>query len=67
MELLDADSGYFSPLYWREVKTPAHPRHCRDTSQVKPRHVSPAIPPLSPVPGGGIQMTGTLLNILLVL
>ena len=30
---------YFSPLYWREVKTPAHPLHCRDTSQVKPRHL----------------------------
>ena len=40
----DQSPAVFPPLYWREVKTPAHPRHCRDTSQVKPRHLSPAIP-----------------------
>ena len=41
--------------------TPANPRHCWDTSEVKARHFSPAMSPLSPAPGEpGIQMTGAL-------
>ena len=35
-------------VYWREIITPAKPRHCRDTSEVKARHFSPAMSPLSP-------------------
>ena len=49
-------------MHWREIITQANPRHCRDASEVKTWHVSPAMPPLSPVPGEpGIQMTGALL------
>ena len=48
-------------LYWREIKTAAHPRHCRDSPEIKSRHLSPAMPLLSPALGGpGIQMTGAL-------
>ena len=42
-------------------KTPAHPWHCRDTSEVKFQHLSPARSPVSQAPWGpGIQMTGAL-------
>ena len=51
-------------VYWREIITPANPRHCRYTSEVKAWHFSPAMSPLSPAPGEpGIQMTGALLLI----
>ena len=23
-------------LFWREIKTPAHPRHCRDSPEINP-------------------------------
>ena len=46
-------------VFWREIKTPAHLRHCRDSSKVKPLHLSPAMSPESPAPREpGIQMTG---------
>ena len=48
-------------LYLREIKTPAQPRHHRDSPEVKSCHLSPAMSMLSPVLGGpGIQMTGAL-------
>ena len=49
-------------VYWREFKTPAHPRHCRDSSEVKSWHFSPAVSPLLPALGGrGYKtMTGAL-------
>ena len=48
-------------LFKREIKTPARPWHCRDTSEVKFRHFSPAMSPVYPAPRGpGIQMTGAL-------
>ena len=44
--------------FWWEIKNPAHPRH---TSDVKSRHLSPAVHLLSPaLVGPGIQMTGAL-------
>ena len=47
--------------YLREIKSPAHPRHCRDSSEVKSWHFSPAVSPLSPALGvSGLQMTGQL-------
>ena len=46
-------------VYLREMKTPANPRHSRDSSEVKARHFSPAVSPLSPAQGGPrIQMFG---------
>ena len=48
-------------VFWREIKTPAHLRHCRDSSKVKPLHLGPAMSPESPAPREpGIQMTGEL-------
>ena len=48
-------------VFWREIKTPAHLRHCRDSSKVKSLHLGPAMSPESPAPGEpGIQMTGAL-------
>ena len=43
-------------VFWREIKTPAHLRHCRDSSKVKSLHLGPVISPREP----GIQMTGAL-------
>ena len=39
-------------MYWREIKTQAHPR---DLSGIKSRQLSPALSPISPalVGGGG--------------
>ena len=46
-------------LYWREIKTPAHPRHCQESPKVKFRPLSLAISLLSPAPvGPEIQITG---------
>ena len=46
-------------VFWREIKTPAHLRHCRDLSKVKSLHLGPAMSPESPAPREpGIQMTG---------
>ena len=46
-------------VFWREIKTPAHLRHCRDSSKVKSLHLGPAMSPESPAPREpGIQMTG---------
>ena len=46
-------------VFWRGIKTPAHLRHCRDSSKVKSLHLGPAISPESPAPREpGIQMTG---------
>ena len=51
--------GYFSQLFKREIKTLAHLRHCQDSSEVKSRHLSPAMSPLFAAPTGlGFQMTG---------
>ena len=48
-------------VFWREIKTPAHLRHCRDSSKVKSLHLGPAMSPESPAPmEPGIQMTGAL-------
>ena len=45
--------------FWREIKTPAHLRHCRDSSKVISLHLGPAMSPESPAPREpGIQMTG---------
>ena len=46
---------------------PANPRYCRDSSEVKAWHFRRAKTPLSPALGvPGIQMTGALINTLLV-
>ena len=46
-------------VFWREIKTPEHLRHCRDSSTVKSLHLGPAMSPESPAPREpGIQMTG---------
>ena len=48
-------------VFWRETKTPAHLRHCRDSSKVKSLHLGPAMSPESPAPREPwIQMTGAL-------
>ena len=48
-------------VFWREIKTPAHLRHCRDSSKVKSLHLGPAMSRESPAPTEpGIQMTGAL-------
>ena len=48
-------------VFWREIKTPANLRHCRDSSKVKSLHLGPAMSPESPAPREpGIQMTGAL-------
>ena len=48
-------------VFWREIKTPAHPRHCRDSSKIKSLHLGPAMAPESPATREpGIQMTGAL-------
>ena len=48
-------------LFWREIKTPAHLRHCRDSSKVKSLHLGPAMSPESPAPREpGKQLTGAL-------
>ena len=44
--------GAISPAVLAEIKSPAYPRHYRDTSEVKSRYFSPAMPPLSPALGG---------------
>ena len=47
-------------IFWREIKTPAHLRHCRDSPQVKSLHLGPAtcMSPEYPAPREpGIQMT----------
>ena len=46
-------------VFWREIKPPAHLRHCRDSSKVKSLHLCPAMSPESPAHREpGIQMTG---------
>ena len=46
-------------VFWREIKAPAHLRHCRDSSKVKSLHLGPAMSPKSPAPREpGVQMTG---------
>ena len=48
-------------VFRRDIKPPAHQRHCRDSSNVKFLHLGPAMSPESPAPREpGIQMTGTL-------
>ena len=48
-------------VFWREIKTPAHLRHCQDSSKVKSLHLGHAMSPESPAPREpGIQMTGAL-------
>ena len=61
-------------VFWREIKTPAHLRHCRDSSKergprpsnasaskVKSLHLGPAMSPESPAPREPrIQMTSAL-------
>ena len=51
-------------VFWREIKTPTHLRHCRDSSKVKSLHLGPAMSPESLAPMDpmqpGIQMTGAL-------
>ena len=48
-------------VFWREIKTPAHLRHCRDSSKVKSLHLGPAMSPETLTPREpGIQMTGAL-------
>ena len=48
-------------VFWQEIKTPAHLRHCRDSSKVKSLPFGPAMSPESPAPREpGIQMTGAL-------
>ena len=37
-------------VFWREIKTPAHQRHCRDSSKIKSLHLGPAMSPESPAP-----------------
>ena len=37
-------------VFLREIKTPAHLRHCRDSSEVKSLHLGPAMSPESPAP-----------------
>ena len=37
-------------VLWREIKTPAHLRHCRASSKVKSLHLGPAMSPESPAP-----------------
>ena len=45
--------------FWRKIKTPAHLRHCWDSSEVKSLHLGPAMSPEFPAPREpGIQMTG---------
>ena len=45
------------PCWW-DIKTQAHPWHCRDSSEAKSQHLSPAVSPLSlsPALGPGIQV-----------
>ena len=48
-------------VFCREIKTPAHLRHCQDSSKVKSLHLGPAMSPEFPAPmEPGIQMTGAL-------
>ena len=48
-------------VFWREIETPAHLRHCRDSSKVKSLHLGPAMSPESSAPRKpGIQMTCAL-------
>ena len=48
-------------VFWREIKTPAHLWHCRDSLKVKSLHLGPAMSPESPAPREpGVQMTGAL-------
>ena len=45
-------------VFRREIKTPAHLRHYRDSSKVKSLHLGPAMSPEYPAPRGpGIKMT----------
>ena len=37
-------------VFWQEIKTPTHLRHCRDSSKVKSLHLGPAMSPESPAP-----------------
>ena len=51
-------------VFWPEIKTSAHLRHCRDSSKVKSLHLGPTMSPESPAPREpGIQMTGALLTV----
>ena len=43
-------------VFRREIKTPAHLRHCRDSLKVKSLHLGPAMSPAPKEPG--LQMTG---------
>ena len=53
---------WYKLVFWREIKTSAHLRHCRDSSKVKSLHLGSAMSPESPAPREpGIQMTGALL------
>ena len=45
-------------VFWREIKTPTHLQHCRDSSKVKSLHLGPAMSPAPREPG--IQMTSAL-------
>ena len=48
-------------VFWRDIKTLAHLRHCRDSSTVKSLHLGPATSPESLAPREpGMQMTGAL-------
>ena len=48
---------YVCKAFWREVSTPAHQRHCQDSSKVKPR---PSIP--GPV-GSGVSNDWCMLQL----
>ena len=37
-------------VFWQEIKTPTHLRHCRDSSKVEYLHLGPAMSPESPAP-----------------
>ena len=48
-----------SPAALAGIKSPAYQQHYRDTSEIKSRYFSPAMPQLSPALGGTwLQMTG---------
>ena len=47
--------------FWREIKTPANLRHCRDSSKVKSLHLGPAMSPAPREPR--TQMTAIILPV----
>ena len=52
---------WYKLVFWREIKTQTHLRHCRDSSKVKSLHLGPAMYPEYQAPREpGIQMTGAL-------